>query len=460
MASSIKIRKSKYLSYQKQGFLYLVFILFLFFSQAGEYVVHYIPLSKTQKELNTYLQGRLAALDLKDADADAYRYDVLDRVKSLSTIEQEFATYGEQNIASIAQFRESRFAELRVRRGRLGQLFSELWSLQQGQSGGKWTPERIEDYEGRQYQPLQFFFRETPNAVLPSLVEHTKTAFLVEALTDLNEEALVFQKYTMERLEKSGFSSVFKKQLFLGENFELALHAAQSEDTIQSIRINDRDQRFQQTEDGISLAYRPDSWGEYFVEITTNKGRFYTSFEVVRPRIQFTPQKEAVSLVQGDKSKISIDASNVPAGTTFESEFAEIKYNDGLMEITPLAAGAFTVKMMVDGVQTDELSMSAHPPAKLSVAIADPSGKAVGIEGAHRLQSVNPNFQVLSYEAAYYPRDGSQAKSIQSSSRLIRPELQEWASSPGTLHFKNIVLLAKDGITKIAGTPLILQSNE
>ncbi len=35
MGNTLKIRKSKYLSYQKQGFLYLVFILFLFFSQAG-----------------------------------------------------------------------------------------------------------------------------------------------------------------------------------------------------------------------------------------------------------------------------------------------------------------------------------------------------------------------------------------------------------------------------------------
>ena len=174
--------------------MYLVFILFLFFSQAGEYVIHYMPLAKTQKELNTYLEGRLAALDLQDADADAYRDDVLDRVKSLSTIEQEFATYGEQNIAGLDQFRESRFAELRVRRGRLGQLYQRVMVFTASQSGGKWTPERVEDYEGRQYQPLQFFFRETPNAVLPSLVEHTKTAFLVEALTDLNEEALGLSK--------------------------------------------------------------------------------------------------------------------------------------------------------------------------------------------------------------------------------------------------------------------------
>jgi len=95
MASTIKIRKSKHLAYQKQGFLYLVFILFLFFTQAGEYVIHYMPLAKTQKELNTYLEGRLAALNLSDPDADAYRDDVLERVQALGTIEDEFKTPGE-----------------------------------------------------------------------------------------------------------------------------------------------------------------------------------------------------------------------------------------------------------------------------------------------------------------------------------------------------------------------------
>ena len=460
MASTIKIRKSKHLAYQKQGFLYLVFILFLFFTQAGEYVIHYMPLAKTQKELNTYLEGRLAALNLSDPDADAYRDDVLERVHALGTIEDEFKTYGEQNIAGLDQFRESRFAELRVRRGRLGDLYSELWSAQQAQSQGAWTPERVEDYEGRSYLPTQFFFRETPNAVLPSLVEHTKTAFLVEALTDLNEEALVFQKYNVERLEKAGFTSVFKKQLFLGENFELELHAVAPEDSIVSVRINERPQRFLTKEDGIALAYRPGAWGEYFVEINTVNGRFYTSFEVVRPRVQFTPQKNTVSLTQGVTSEISIDESALPPGVVFESDFAQTSYENGLLSITPLAAGSFVLKVMVDGVQTDELSLNAQPPATLKVALTNALGAPSDLNTAHRLQSVNPNFQVLNYEATFYPKDGSAPRSVTSNSRLIRPELQEWVSTAGTMHFKNIVLLAKDGLTRVDGAPLILQSNE
>ena len=93
MANTTKIKKSKYLSYQKQGFLYLVFILFLFFSQAGEYVMHYNSLAKTQKALNTYLQGRLSSLKLEEASDDEYRNDVLNRLASIEQIGDRFDLY-------------------------------------------------------------------------------------------------------------------------------------------------------------------------------------------------------------------------------------------------------------------------------------------------------------------------------------------------------------------------------
>ena len=86
MGNTLKIRKSKYISYQKQGFLYLVFIIFLFFSQAGEYVMHYNSMAKTQGALNQYLESRLTGLVLEDEASDQYRQGVLARVQSLDSI--------------------------------------------------------------------------------------------------------------------------------------------------------------------------------------------------------------------------------------------------------------------------------------------------------------------------------------------------------------------------------------
>jgi hypothetical protein len=139
MANTTKIKKSKYLSYQKQGFLYLVFILFLFFSQAGEYVMHYTSLAKTQRALNTYLEGRLSALILENASDDQYRNDVLNRLASLNQIGDRFKRYESQSIAGLDQYRENQFAERQIRRGELGNMFNATWNEQQIQSNGHWT---------------------------------------------------------------------------------------------------------------------------------------------------------------------------------------------------------------------------------------------------------------------------------------------------------------------------------
>ena len=461
MGNTLKIRKSKYLSYQKQGFLYLVFILFLFFSQAGEYVMHYTSLARSQKALNQYLEGQLSSLLLEDQAANKYRQDVLDRVAALNELSDEFSSFEEQSIAGMDQYRENQFAERRVRRGDLGTKFNELWAAQQSQSQGEWTPSSIVDYDERYFNPTDFFFKETPNAVVPSLVEHAKTAFLVEALEDLSKEALVFEKYTMERLEEAGFTSVFKKRLFLGENFEMSMHIEDAKDSIERVTINDKTQILGVEGDETNLIYRPGSWGKYFVEIQTRSQRFYTSFEVVRPRIRFIAQDELIDLTLGSTQKISIDEELIPSeGFEFVSEFATTKYADGVLMVSPTMVGEFSVRLMVGGTVQDEVLLGARAPQLLRVSLADAKGDVATPANAHRVQSINPNFQVLSYTAVYYPQDGSEPKTYQSLSRLLRPDVASWSDNPGTLVIKDISLLSSNGTTKIQAEPLIVAAHE
>ena len=462
MGNTLKIRKSKYLSYQKQGFLYLVFILFLFFSQAGEYVTHYMHLAKTQKALNGYLESRLEGLVLEDDASNAYRNDVLQRLEELETINEGFDDYARLSIAGPEQFRENQFAERRVRRGDLGVLFAGLWADQQAQSKGNWTPATLEDYDGRIFNATDYFFKETPNAVVPSLVEHAKTAFLVEALESLNKEALVFEKYRMERLEEANFTSVFKKRLFLGENFEMALRSTDESDSIEVVTINSKVQPLSREDGGTQLFYRPTAWGKYFVEIQTRSQRFYTSFEVVRPRIRFVAQEELIDLTLGQTQSISIDDKLLPTeGFAFESDFATTSYESGVLKVTPSTTGEFTLRLFVGEEPMDSVSMGARAPELLSVMLADASGEAATLATAHRIQSANPAFQVLSYTATFYPQDGSAPKEVQSLSRLLRPEVQDWVSSgAGTLVIKNLSLLSSNGTTRVGAQPLIVATNE
>ena len=461
MGNTLKIRKSKYLSYQKQGFLYLVFILFLFFSQAGEYVMHYASLAKTQKALNSYLEGRLEGLVLEDEASDQYRRDVLERVASLDKINSEFELYEEQSIAGLDQYRENQFAERRVRRGDLGGMFDKLWLDQQAQSSGQWTPMTLVDYDYRSFGATDFFFKETPNAVVPSLVEHAKTSFLVEALEDLNKQALVFEKYTMERLEEAGFTSVFKKRLFLGENFELAINAEELKDSVELVTINSKPQTLSTSGNTTNVNYRPASWGKYFVEIQTRSQRFYTSFEVVRPRIRFVAQDELIDLTLGQDQRISIADEYIPsADYSFESDFASTSYESGVLTVKPSTLGEFNLRLVVNGQAVDSVRLAARAPQLLSVTLADASGAQAAPENAHRVQSVNPNFQVLSYTAVYYPQDGTAPKTYKSLSRLLRADVASWTTNPGTLVIKDISLLSSNGTTKIQAEPLIVAAHE
>ncbi len=109
----------------------------------------------------------------------------------------------------------------------------------------------------------------------------------------------------------------------------------------------------------------------------------------------------------------------------------------------------------------DAVSLSARAPELLSVMPWQMHGEAATLATAHRIQSANPAFQVLSYTATFYPQDGSAPKEVQSLSRLLRPEVQDWVSSgAGTLVIKNLALLVKQWNDKVGAQPLIVATNE
>ena len=461
MGSSIKITKSKYLSYQKQGFLYLVFILFLFFSHAGEYVMHYLTLAKTQGVLNEYLEERLKDLVLEDEFANAYRDRVLQRVEDLDQINVSFETYKTQSIAGLDQFRENQFAERIIRRGDLGKIFDQLWLDQVSESNAKITEELLTAYDGRKDSPTNYFFKETPNAVVPSLVEHTKTSFLVEALEELSKEALVFEQYKMELLDEASFTSIYKRRLFLGENFELNIQAVNDQDSVESVTINSSEQRLNRREDGAKLFYRPQNWGKYFVEIQTRSQRFYTSFEVVKPRIRFMAQEEIIDLTLGEEQFISIDPKFIPStGYSFESDFAISSYKNGVLRLKPTTVGEFTLRLIINEQKIDSITLASRLPEGLTVMLSDAKGDPSDLFSAHRVQSTDTDFQVLSYTAEYYPQDGTSPYSYRSTSRLLRPELQSWLTKDGgTLVIKNLQLISSNGKTRVKAQPLIVTTN-
>ena len=93
----------------------------------------------------------------------------------------------------------------------------------------------------------------------------------MEALEELNKQALVFEKYSLELLEDAEFASVFKKRLFLGEDFKLTINAEDKKDSVEAVSVNSIPQNLTKQAGKTELVYRPQSWCKYFVEIQSHK---------------------------------------------------------------------------------------------------------------------------------------------------------------------------------------------
>ena len=172
-------------------------------------------------------------------------------------------------------------------------------------------------------------------------------------------------------------------------------------------------------------------------------------------------QEEIVDLTLGDEQLISIDPKFIPrTGYSFESDFAISSYESGVLRVKPTTAGEFTLRLIINGQAIDSISLASRLPEGLTVMLSDAKGDPSDLLSAHRVQSTDTDFQVLSYTAEYYPQDGTSPYSYRSTSRLLRPELQSWFThGGGILVIKNIQLLSSNGITRVKAQPLIVTTN-
>ena len=133
MANMTKIKKSKFLSYQKQRFLYLVLNFSFFFSQALEYVMHCMSLAKMQKALKSNLKVRPPRRIHENDGDNQHSNDVLNAVASLVQIGNRFKLHESMGIAGFVDYRENQFAECRIPLSEWGTMFKSPRNQQQSQ---------------------------------------------------------------------------------------------------------------------------------------------------------------------------------------------------------------------------------------------------------------------------------------------------------------------------------------
>lgn len=465
MGSTVKITKSKNMSFKKLSFFYLVFILFLFFSSPGQYVVHFDQMRVTQVELNQRLVSKLNSYSPNSSDEKNLIETTLKSIDALDSISGVYETFAKKNLIYGDKLRENQFAEKQLRKTSLAIFFNEINERIESaflKSTGKSMKTdilEIRSFTGQDFISDEFFFKETPNGVVHSILEHLKTVYLYNVITELFKQRIVLPKYEQIMLESASFIQKFKRVLVLGNSFDMTIKS-ETQGQSPKVLINGAPVSTNLTDEGLYvLNYIPRSSGKYSVEVNLGDKRLFTGFEVLKPEFRFVMEKSSFDAFVGEKMTISLDTQYFPSkNIIFKSDKAEIIRENEKLIVTPYEEGLFYLKMVRGEETLDEIALYAHEPNSFEVGLLDISGEKSSLKTASRLESLNTFWQVVSFRMTVVQKDG-QKQILKSATRFLRNDLREAeqnAAQGSTLIFDEIKLIGRNrGVIK-SGKPIVL----
>ena len=465
MGSTIQISHSKNLSFKKLSFLYLVFILFLFFSSPGQYVVHYTKLATTQSELNSRLLSKLKLFNSSLPQEMDLRNTTLECLNELSFLENEYAQYADKNLVTGDKIRENNFSEKIVRKGNLATKVQSVLDKYVA-SFGKVSKRdlsadlvSLRDFTSNNINTLDFFFKETPNGVVNSMFEHFKTVFLYNTIIELTHQNIDLPKFELITLNDAKFIEKFRRSLVLGESLELAIKPEKG-GVVPTVKINGSLVDVKSSANGIfNVSYNPNKPGDYALEVILGQKRLLSGFNVLKPEFRFIMDRSNLNAMVGSKCELSLDSQFLPrSGVSFSSPSATITRRKNALEITPTAEGVFEVFMKVNNEVVDKITLFAHAPNSIQVGLMDIGGNLASLEKANRLESTNTFWQVVNFQMTVVDPSGNK-QTFKSATRFLRNELRELeAKAPvgSTIIFDNIKLVGQTSGSTQIGQPLIM----
>lgn len=466
MASTVKISKSKNLTFKKLSFLYLVFILFLFFSSAGQYVYQFPGLAVTQAELNNRLLTNLNAI--KPLNKNELKLKII-TIKACTVIDgflAEFNKYTIEKSVKGEKLRENNYVEKYIRLGTIGQkldqTINDYLKAHKAVSNKDLNAQLFMpvDFNNKQYSNLEFYFKDSPNGVIPSIFEHFKTIFLYQTILSFTKETQTNKKIEILTLEQSDFIQSFKKNLILGEFIDISIQSNDSS-LHPVIKINNNPMAVMPGKNGISrLIYKPHKAGNYAVDITLGLKKVLTSFNVDGPSFRYIPKESNLKGEVGQSTTLQLYnfQMNMSQKLRFISNAAEISRKGNFITIIPQKEGKFEIMMTENGKILDKLSFFASAPNNPEVALMDISGEKVEFQNAHRLESVNTFWQVVNFDMILVQPTGTQ-NLYHCATRFLRNELRQAeaiAPAGSTIIFNNIKLIGRDGATTAMGSPVVV----
>lgn len=464
MANTVKISKSKNLIFKKLSFLYLVFILFLFLSSPGKFVEHYGHLTPAQDQLNENLLQQLESLDAlsdKHQEVKSLSQKTLQEIEALQLVYQH---YSEAENLSGERLKESHFANDKLINAQAGQdlkqslahfvqRFKEL-------SGIDLSAKLLRpvDFSDQKLDALDFFFRDTPNGVILSILEHFRTTVLVHSLHFLNGEAPSLNEPKVLAVDQLDLIQNFKKSLAPGEKL---LFKVKSEEQASALKAWVNGKKLNPSSQDSAFTYYeylPERTGHYTLDFLYQGQQYHHNFEVNKAGFKIEKDRSTFIAQVGEKQSITLNPNYLPyPEVNFISEHADLSYENGVLQLTPYHAGAFTIYMVKAGETLDSISLYAKDVSIVDVALMDIAGKENAIDEAIRLEAINPFWQVVNFKLKItYPN--GRHKILHNATRFLGPDLTESiekAPQGSLFAFQGIKVIGKNGQSYRDGRTII-----
>ena len=467
MGSTITISKAKNFSFKKLSFLYLVFILFIFFSSPGMYVMQYSGVAVTQDLLNEKLLNDLSGFNSVNPMELALKTSTMKAASEIEALEKEYLDFANQTGVSGDRLRENNFAEKKIRKGELGPKvkailtgYIESYSTV-GIKDVKSEFDMPEDFVGSKFPVIDFYFKETPNGVLPSVFEHFRTVMLYNTLLVLKKKDLEMPKFEILTLDNSDFIQKMKRNLILGEKLDVVIRP-QKKGILPTVKINGGlvESKPINNNGDYRLVYTPKQAGNYSLEVKIGDSRLLSSFNVESPAFRFIHETSNLRAEVGGKFTITLDSNFVPKGerAQFVSQTAAVERKGMVLTVVPEKEGKFEIQMVENGKVIDRAVFFASLPRPPKVSLMDIYGNPVQLSKANKLESDNVFWQVIDFDVAIVSENGN-VKKFHSATRFLRNEIRELennAQKNTTFIFENIRLTSQKGGITMMASPIIM----
>ncbi len=464
MARTIRISKSKALNFKKLSFLYLIFIVFFFFSTSGDYIRHFVTLAHTQSELNTRLKEQLNNYQTSIKDEQALKLKSVQALEVLDGLLKQYETFVGDKKLSAERLKEQKFSKEFLLANEPAQklhvALSEFVSSFPASYQGALAADlglKLEDILLKEPIKNQFL-KELPNGAIGSILNHMQTVVLLQSLKYFKQEIEEGGMVKVTSTKDSSFLQGFKDVYYVGEYVSFDFFSRDS--TAPTISINQVSMTPQFRGRHYKINWTPTKEGTYQLEANIGEEYIRRSFKVIKPSMRFLENEQEIAAFIAEPLTLTIDISGLEKikNLRFKSNGAEIVTQKDQIILTPKNEGRFTIEMYAGENLLDSRSMFARKGKAPEVILKDVAGAKTSLNNAHCLESMSPLWQVVNFNITVVQPNGS-SKKLKSKTRFLRNELRsiEKTSPIGsTIIFDEIRLLNVNGISTTYGAPIFI----